>query len=342
MYHKTEQEIMKNWEGDKSKPVVSVCTITYNHEKYISKAINSFLMQETNFPFEVVIGEDCSLDKTRKIIEEYVEKYPNIIRLIISKANVGMQKNVKRSMEACKGEYIAFCEGDDYWTDEKKLQLQLYEMKKYPEIYISFHPTYELMNGKNRDVLSQHSKENKIFTTSEVILGDGGFMPTNSIIVKKEIVDNLPTWFHTDAPVGDYFIQIFGTNKAGALYINRIMGIYRIQHEGSWSHHIKKNEDNKIFFIEKMKKVMKYLDRDLDYKYSNQIKQYIKKITWNIILNRNISIQSKKIFFNKNRAIFSNKQKLLWYFVFSNSNIDKILRFLYDKGFKKWRKIAKN
>lgn len=130
MFSKSEQEVIQNWQGDKSKPLVSVCTITYNHEQYINEAIESFLMQETDFPFEIVIGEDCSTDSTRVIIDEYVAKYPNIIRLITSENNVGMQENGARTILSCIGEYIAFCEGDDYWTDKKKLQIQIDEIEK--------------------------------------------------------------------------------------------------------------------------------------------------------------------------------------------------------------------
>ena len=81
MINITEKEIMKNWKGDISNPVVSICCITYNHEKYIEETIDSFLMQETNFPFEIVLGEDCSTDNTRKIVEKYKENYPNIVKL---------------------------------------------------------------------------------------------------------------------------------------------------------------------------------------------------------------------------------------------------------------------
>lgn len=138
MLNKNEKEIMKNWQGNLSKPIVSVCTITYNHEKYIAEAMDSFLMQETDFPFEIVIGEDCSMDGTREVIEKYIEQYPSIIKLIVSEKNLGMQENGKRTMKACTGKYIALCEGDDYWTDVRKLQIQkdfLEENKAYVICY---------------------------------------------------------------------------------------------------------------------------------------------------------------------------------------------------------------
>ena len=108
-----------------NKPLVSIASITYNHEKFIAQAIDSFLMQETDFDFEIIIGEDCSTDDTLKIIKEYKAKYPDIIKLITSESNVGMMTNFIRTLEACSGKYIALCEGDDYWTDTLKLQKQV-------------------------------------------------------------------------------------------------------------------------------------------------------------------------------------------------------------------------
>ena len=120
MFNKTENEIMKNWNDDISKPLVSIVCIVYNHEKFLSQAIESFLIQETDFPFELVVGEDRSTDNSLKVIQSYIRKYPNIIRIITSKNNVGMQKNFLRTMDVSQGKYIALCEGDDYWCDKDK------------------------------------------------------------------------------------------------------------------------------------------------------------------------------------------------------------------------------
>src|SRR5450759_4098791 len=97
------------------EPLVSVCMITYNHEPYIRKAIDCVLAQRTNFPFELVLGEDYSTAGTRKIVFDYAKRYPDIIRVITSEQNVGMHKNGSRTGQACRGRYIAYCEGDDYW-----------------------------------------------------------------------------------------------------------------------------------------------------------------------------------------------------------------------------------
>ncbi|MDR2836304.1 MAG: glycosyltransferase [Bacteroidales bacterium] len=106
-------------------PLVSVAIITYNHEKYISETIESILMQRTNFQLEIVIGEDCSTDNTSKICLEYQKKYPDTIKLLSCNENRGFRQNTFNTFSNCKGEYIAFLEGDDFWTDENKLQKQV-------------------------------------------------------------------------------------------------------------------------------------------------------------------------------------------------------------------------
>ena len=106
------------------EPLVSVYMITYNHEPHIAQAIEGVLMQETDFPIELVIGEDCSTDRTREIVLEYQKKYPDLIRVIISEKNVGARKNGDRTSKLLRGKYVAFCEGDDYWIDPIKIKMQ--------------------------------------------------------------------------------------------------------------------------------------------------------------------------------------------------------------------------
>lgn len=208
MINITEKEIMKNWQGDISEPVVSICCITYNHEKYIEEAIDSFLMQETNFPFEVVIGEDCSTDNTRKIVEKYKEMYPNIIKLIISDNNVGMQANGQRTMDACKGEYIAACEGDDYWMDAEKLQIQKDFLESNPE-YIICYTDVEAFNenGIIQDYIGGATKD---LTADE--------------LKKATPINTLTTMYRNI--MKDKFSAEFKASKYGDLFIWSILGYY--------------------------------------------------------------------------------------------------------------------
>lgn len=139
MVNRTEQDIMKNWAAI-APPVVSVCSTTYNHENYISEAIDGFLMQETNFPFEIIIRDDCSTDKTASIVSAYAKKFPKIIKPIYETENQ-YSKGVKPMPEVFKkavGKYFALCEGDDYWTDPLKLQKQVDFLEQNLEYVITY------------------------------------------------------------------------------------------------------------------------------------------------------------------------------------------------------------
>src|SRR5215831_15832736 len=118
--------------------ILSVCVITYNHEEYIAEALEGVLKQVTDFPFEVVIGEDKSADRTREICESYAAKYPQI-RILPPEENMGMMKNFWRTWKACQGKYIAYLEGDDYWTDPLKLQKQVDFLEANPGYSTCFH-----------------------------------------------------------------------------------------------------------------------------------------------------------------------------------------------------------
>ncbi len=115
--------------------------ITYNHASFIAQAIEGVMLQKTSYPFELIIGEDCSTDETRKIAFEYQKKYPDVVRVITSEKNVGMKANGLRTLKACRGAYIAFCEGDDYWQHPHKLQLQAAYLEQHPDcglVYSSY------------------------------------------------------------------------------------------------------------------------------------------------------------------------------------------------------------
>ncbi|MBN2466214.1 glycosyltransferase [candidate division WOR-3 bacterium] len=114
-------------------PLVSVHMLTYNHEPYIAQAIEGVLMQETDFPFELVIGEDCSTDRTREIVLAFQKKHPETVRVITSERNVGPSANELRTDKACRGKYLAYCEGDDYWHHPLKLQKQTDYLEAHPE-----------------------------------------------------------------------------------------------------------------------------------------------------------------------------------------------------------------
>lgn len=221
----------------KLAPIVSVHMITYNHGPYLAEAIESVIAQKTDFPIELVIGEDCSTDNTREIALDYQRRYPHLIRVIYSECNVGMMSNFYRVLDACRGEFIAICEGDDYWTDPEKLRKQVDVLSRLKNIDITFHSCYIKFEKQQKITLSSvRSSADAVFTLPEVIAGCGDFMPSASQMFRRSLIISVQDWFDkTMPPVGDYFIQVFASRRGGAYYINKPMSIYRTDVESSFS-----------------------------------------------------------------------------------------------------------
>ncbi len=176
-------------------PLVSVKMITYNHAPFIAQAIEGVLRQKTDFSFELVIGEDCSTDGTRKIVFEYQKKYPNVIRIITSDQNVGMQKNGFRTMKACQGKYIAFCEGDDYWQSPHKLQKQTDYLESHPEcglVFTDFDFYYSRTKKTIKNVNYSKGYRSPFNLTIEQAIGpEGGVIRTCTIMLRKMLLERV-------------------------------------------------------------------------------------------------------------------------------------------------------
>lgn len=246
--------------------LVSIDCITYNHENYIADAIESFLMQKTNFKYEILIHDDASTDKTQEIIKEYYEKYPDIIKPILQRENqysrgvneIGYTFNHSRA----RGKYVAVCEGDDYWTDCNKLQKQVDYMESHPQCGLCFHGAEKIKVGKGNIDLIRPYYESCISPLEDIILGGGGFMATNTILYRKSVVDNAPD-FYISAPVGDYPLQILAGSKNYAYYIDEFMSVYRFGIPGSWSRRMSEKRDKKERMINHIKKIIEML-REID------------------------------------------------------------------------------
>lgn len=132
--------------------------LAYNHEKFIAQAIESVLMQETDFPVELVIGEDCSTDGTRRIVQDYARKYPNAIRALLPERNLGMHQNSVVTDAACRGGYVAFLEGDDCWTSPQKLQNQIRSLEASPECVFACHSVEVIGTDSGREIVIDQMK----------------------------------------------------------------------------------------------------------------------------------------------------------------------------------------
>lgn len=153
------------------EPLVSVSMITYNHASFIAEAIEGVLRQKTNFPFELVIGEDCSTDETRRIVMDYQQKYPDVIRVVTSETNVGMSKNWQRTQRACSGRFIAFCEGDDYWHHPLKLQKQVDFLESHREFGM-LHSSYDLHDAESGKTIKDYMNYRSFKVPSDPDIND--------------------------------------------------------------------------------------------------------------------------------------------------------------------------
>lgn len=271
----TEEEIMADWQRTDG-PGISVKCLAYNHEKYIADALNSFLMQKTKIPFEVIVHDDASIDGTAAIISEYHNKYPQIVKPIYESENQyskgsGIMNQIIDSH--IQGKYVAVCEGDDYWTDENKLQSQFEAMEKHPEVDICAHAVRKInaKSGKTLGIISPE-KKNIVIPVERVIAGGGGFVGTNSLFYRKSAFDNILP-FRRLLEI-DYTLQVQGSLRGGMLYLNKCMADYRFMSEGSWSSSCT-NEDKVKKMDAQWKAMANQLDIDTNKKYHSLIDYYV-------------------------------------------------------------------
>jgi glycosyltransferase involved in cell wall biosynthesis len=210
------------------QPVVSVRVVTYNHEKYIAQCIEGILMQKTDFPIEIIIGEDCSTDQTREIVLEYQKKYPDRIMVILSPTNLGMTQNILQVSQACRGKLIAICEGDDYWIDPLKLQKQVDFMEAHPDCTLCFHNAFVLPE-KNPHVHLFIPFELPAMPTFAEISRIS--IPTASRLVRSDVQASLPKW-RKDVWAGDLLTALWCAHQGKVGYIKECMSVYRMHSEG--------------------------------------------------------------------------------------------------------------
>ena len=223
---------------------LTIVTTTYNQEKYIGQAIDGMLMQKTNFPFQIVISNDCSTDKTGEILKRYEEKYPDKIRIIDNKTNLGAMGNFIHTLSSIKDtEYVALCDGDDFWTDENKLQNQVEFLDNNKDFNICFHKAklfYE--NGEKEDcVIPQNIKE---VTTIEDLV-EQNYVVANSVVYRWKFNDkNLEEIFPKDIVPGDYYVHLLHAQDGKIKMIDEVMSSYRRHEDGMWWSNDASNKEN--------------------------------------------------------------------------------------------------
>lgn len=228
-----------NWpEG--TVPLVTIRCITYNHVNFIRDAIEGFLMQETTFPVEILIHDDASTDGTAEIVRDYEARYPWLIKAIYQTENQYSKGNKPGQFlrPLRRGKYIAMCEGDDYWTDPKKLEIQVGYLEENSTLDIAFHPAIQInQETAEKKIIGRYRTEDGVVPLSQIITKRYGMIPTASTCVRKEILNCLDDFMLANPylTVGDIYLSIFGAKRGGAWYTNGIMSTYRSMATGSWN-----------------------------------------------------------------------------------------------------------
>jgi len=209
-----------------SAPVkISVAMTTYNHEGFIAQAIESVLAQETDDAFELVIGEDCSTDRTGEIVSDFGERHPGRIRVLPSPENLGSMKNWVRTLRACRGEYIALLDGDDAWTSPDKLRRQAGLLDGSPELAQSFHVCREYFEDGSRPAYEWPAKDKRArYRLDDLVRGPLG--NSSSFMFRRRVVDELPDCF-MEAAVGDWALLVLSARFGDVGLIDAPMSEHR-------------------------------------------------------------------------------------------------------------------
>ncbi len=249
---------------------VSVCIFTYNYEKFLAQAIESVLAQKTDFPVEIVIGDDHSTDNTRLIAQEYADRYPGKFILSFNETNIGGTRNWLRTMNRCSGKYIALLDGDDYFTDINKLQKQYSILEANPNLVLSFHGVeekYDDISGQDRIVVF----EKEIYTLGD-FLEKGWFIRTGSTFFKNGIAPvDPPEWVYDFPYRYDTILHVFLCMHGNAIFLKDVMSVWRKHSKGM----SKVLSDNMIRNIEAEVALARQLDRYSGFVHTDKVKGYI-------------------------------------------------------------------
>jgi glycosyltransferase involved in cell wall biosynthesis len=249
---------------------LSVAMITYNHERFIGQALESILAQEVNFDYEIVIGEDCSTDDTRALIMDFHRRYPSRIRSILRERNVGAMRNFAGTIEACQGQYLAFLEGDDYWTATDKLQKQVDFLDAHPDRSICCHRVRFLFEAGSESFDFRFEvfppRPAGPYTIEDILKWN--FVMTCSTVLRRDLIGPFPKWFFK-MKLGDWPLCALVARHGKIELMDEIMAVYRMHPGCTWSSLSSTTRWREVA------RMLRSLDKELGYRYTNMIRETI-------------------------------------------------------------------
>ena len=282
-----------------NKIIVTVLCFTYNHEKYIRKALEGFVKQKTNFDYQVIVHDDASTDKTATIIKEF-EKYPFIEPYYQTSNQHQLKLNKMRYiLPLIKGKYIAYCEGDDFWTDENKLQTLVDIMEKHPEFSMCCHSYYNIEANSGKILREINTlEESGIIPPGTAILYNNPPQLASQIF-RRDVVINRPTLF-TNRGVGDYPLNLYAATCGKMFFIKKNMACHRVEADGSWTNRIYKNNILRSEHCSSMIAFLEDFNSYTNYEYNSFVTAKIGRYKYDIYkLTYDYKKQSVSTFFKE-------------------------------------------
>ena len=258
---------------------VSVCMVTYNQEKYIAQAIESVLMQKTDFKFRLIIGDDASTDGTTEIIKQYAKKYPDIVKPIFHEKNVGAANNSICLYNCARTEYVAICDGDDYWIDEYKLQKQIDFLDKHRNCSICFTKVkvfYE-DNPNYEEIVPDNKILRKRYLTAVDLLGYN-FITTVSVVWRWKFISGLPEWYNEHLTPGDLCMSLIHARDGKIGFLDEVTSVYRRHKKGVWYITVSNYGDVYKKYGLDMLEMIKVIRKYYDGRYLKATDFYVKNI----------------------------------------------------------------
>ena len=255
---------------------VSVMVLAYNHERFIGQALESILAQRVNFDFEVVVGEDCSTDRTREIVMDFQQRYPERIVPLLREHNIGGTENSMETRATCRGEYIAMLAGDDYWIADDKLQKQADFLDTRPDCMICCSRAQILDEAGTREYASVFpSVPAGDYTVNDLL--QGNFIMTCTVMYRRESVGQVPDWLRK-RNLADWPLYAIIATKGKIHLMDDAMATYRVHAGAVWSTQPRYNR------LGESVRMLADLDSYLKFRYTGTIRRTIAQYHWDMAI----------------------------------------------------------
>jgi glycosyltransferase involved in cell wall biosynthesis len=254
------------------KPTISVLVITYNHELYLKQALESILSQRVDAQLEIIVADDCSTDGTLLIARKYQEEHPEKIRVLSTPNNLGHTRNYERAWRAATGEFIAHCDGDDFWIDPMKLQKQLDFLRENPEFSFCSHKIKVLIGEEYISDLIPRT-EQSVFSTHDLL--EACFPHNSSLFFKNGLFEELPSFFY-QLTGHDWCISVLNSLHGPFKIFDEPMAVWRMRSNGLWGGRVN------LFHLEHTKTFLTHMQTFLPSDFSKSVQRNLTRNYFNL------------------------------------------------------------